>query len=185
MKTKILFLFLSILAIIVANAQITKGNWMVGGSASFSSYKVVYDRPVIATVKLTSYNVIPKIGFFPIDKLALGLNLGYSYSKQVNKDANINTKTESYRFGPFVRYYYLNPVKNTNIFSEIGYNYDYSITSNSNSNNYQVSTGIAIFFNSSVAFEIAGKYYKFNDLSNGGNADDIRLEIGLQIHLEK
>lgn len=42
MKTFKLFLIAILLCTISASSQITKGNWMVGGSGSFTSYKAQF-----------------------------------------------------------------------------------------------------------------------------------------------
>lgn len=180
-----LFSILILLFSTSLKSQITKGNWLVGGTASLSSHKVVYDGTIIGTNKTVSYNINPKIGFFPIDKLALGLSAGYYHSKQTTSTSSISSINESYGFGPFIRYYYLKQEKVTNIFSEFGYNYSYVVNDKSNINNFYFSSGLALFFNSSVALEIGVKYLTFNDAKNGATTDDLRFEIGFQIHLER
>lgn len=185
MKKKLITVILILVSTLTTNAQINKKNWLVGGTGSFSSYKVIYESPINATVKTTSFNINPKIGFFPVDKFALGLSLGYSHTKETNSNSSISSTNEVYGFGPFIRYYYLKPEKISNIFSEFGYNNSYAVNDKSNTTNFYFSSGLALFFNSSIALEIGAKYLKFSNFNNGAKADDLRLEIGFQIHLEK
>ena len=173
---------LTILLCYTANAQITKGNWMVGGSGNFSSTVAESKSSNFPTSesKGMSVNLSPTFGYFVADKLALGVSPVFGYSKI--DGANNNT---SYGAGPFIRYYLLKPEKLINILTHISYYYGSSGTSTSNNINFK--TGPAIFLNSSVALELTLEY------AIGQNKSDFststfkvfNVGLGLQIHLEK
>ena len=69
----------------------------------------------------------------------------------------------SYSFGPFIRYYFLNQENRINLFSQI--NYDFGFGENgldvkSSSNGYGIKAGTVLFFNSSVGMEFLLGYRK-------------------------
>ena len=75
---KTLFFFIVFSLSLTLNAQITKGNWLVGGDIGFSYSK---SKPE-STINSESFNIdlSPNIGYFFWDKLALGTRVNYFYS---------------------------------------------------------------------------------------------------------
>jgi hypothetical protein len=171
MKTSRLHLIAILLLGFYANAQITKGNWMMGGSAAFSYTKT--SSPGYTDGGGTNFYVDPNVGYFFIDKLAIGAAVPLSFSKGFN----------SYGFSPFVRYYFLEKEKPLNIFSEASY----GLSKNSNdfqSDNFIIKAGTVFFLNSSVGLEVALNYSK--QFTNGDfEATGVTLGVGFQIHLER
>jgi len=70
MKIYYLFLFLVLITFSNANAQITKGNWIVGGSLSY--IRINNSSPNNALYKESILNIKPIVGYFLKDKFALG-----------------------------------------------------------------------------------------------------------------
>jgi hypothetical protein len=101
MKTIKLFFIATILFTVSANSQITKGNWMVGGDASYDNSKV-FDTNNEIIGSGNSIRIFPNIGYFIIDKFALGLNGNFNYGKSNGSPSNVG-----YGGGPFARYYFL------------------------------------------------------------------------------
>ena len=162
---------------ILSNAQITKGNWMMGGSGSFGNYKTTSEG---ISNELTSLSIYPNIGYFVTDKLALGTSGQLSY---IVPKSNQEAKP-SYGISPFVRYYVLEKEKSINIFSEISYETLRNSLSNLKADKFKIKAGTVFFVNSSVGIEVALNYYnqKTNDdYQNRG----IYLDVGFQIHLER
>ena len=61
------------------NGQITKGNWLVGGTGNFSSYENKSSSNGLENInKGFGINVSPNIGYFLANRFAVGslLNLG-------------------------------------------------------------------------------------------------------------
>ena len=75
--------------ITTVNAQLYKGDWMVGGQLALSTGK-----------NLTNINVAPSAGLFIIDRLAVGAKVEFDYTKV--KDDKLTTTN----IGPFARYYF-------------------------------------------------------------------------------
>jgi len=181
MKTIKLFFIATILFTISANSQITKGNWMVGGNASFKSYKS--ENINTGNIDKNSYvELSPDFGYFFLDKFVVGAKANFGYT---GYEGGANGK--SYSFGPFARYYFLKPEKTVNFFTQVNFGYgEYvnSVNSKYPTRNYGFIAGSEIFFNSSVGLEMALEYNKANENSTLNNSF-YQFTIGFQIHLEK
>jgi len=169
---KILFI-VTFLIICTANAQIEKGNWMMGGSGNFGSFNTT---SLGVNNKATYVNLNPNVAYFFIDNLALGANARLNISSQTS---------EAIGFGPYARYYFLKNDKLLNIFSEVSY----SIFEGTGKGDFKFKTlnikaGTVYFLNSSVGIEAAINYS--NEKSNYDyHSNNIFLSFGFQIHLEK
>jgi hypothetical protein len=183
MKT-IQIIFLLLIFSITVNSQITKGNWMVGGSGNLSSYKaesysISTDNKSVLTGK--SVYLSPTIGYFVIDKLALGLSPSYGYFETVNTSGN------NYNIGAFARYYLLNQDKSINIFTQASYSQTIG-NDFVKGHYYIIKAGPSFFFNDNVAFECTLDYITDNTKfpsGNSGRGSSLNLGLGLQIHLKK
>lgn len=172
-----------------SNSQITKGNWMVGGNASFF---FTNSNTGITDTKTTTINLAPNSGYFFIDKFAGGIRLSFykNHIKFGQPNNNFNTFT-TYRLGPFVRYYFLPVDKQYNIITEISYqlgNEKVEISNSSttnNSNNFSFSAGPVIYFNSSVGIEFLLNYSSSGNNITSNRATSFGIGIGLQVHLQK
>lgn len=168
------------------NAQITKGNWMVGGTGNFSSYEnKSSNNGTEVTYKGIGINISPKIGYFFANKFVAGTNVSIGYSKPKNFDSSL-----SYGIGPFARYYFLKEDKRVNFLIEANYNFGAAKSgeNKSRNNGYGFKTGPAIFFNSSVALEITLDYNSSELIPDGNensSYNNFQLGLGFQIHLEK
>jgi outer membrane protein len=179
MKTIKLLFVATVLFSLTSNAQITKGNWMVGGDGSFSANKSSDD----STSNIL--NLSPNIGYFILNKASIGAKFNYYVSTSKYQDTK--TRTENTDIGPFIRYYFLKEEKRTNLFLETSYNF--SLSKENKNTVFATKAGLAIFLNSSVAIETSLKYsrnkYKYNDLIPESSTDGFTIGIGFQIHLEK
>ncbi len=165
---------------VAANAQITKGNWMVGGDASFFNSNVK-DENGQTLGSSNGIRIYPNIGYFFLTKFVAGINGNFNYGKPSGGSSNTG-----FGGGPFVRYYFLKPEQRVNVLVEANYNYFISKTQgfdSANGSSYRFKTGPVIYFNSSVGLELTLNYgsSKFN--SNTSN--DFNIALGFQIHLEK
>lgn len=178
-KIKLIF-FAILLFGTIANAQITKGNWMVGGSANFNNSNSVNSDGEI-TGSGNGVQIYPNIGCFIYDKFAIGLSAGFSYGKPSGAVSNT-----SFGASPFVRYYFLKPDKLINILAEGSYGYNISkIQGNNNtfeSRGYKIKAGPVLYFNSSVGLELTLNYNSSN--SDGNTYNYFQAGFGFQIHLE-
>ena len=168
---------------ISTTAQITKGNWMVGGTASFtsSSYESTTNNNNTSSGKGIGIILSPTFGYFIIDKLALGISPTFGYTK--TDGGNDST---SYGIGPFIRYYLLKPEKRINVLTNVSYYYGTN-NANTTSDNLNFKAGPVIFLNSSVALELTLNYNigQFKSDSSVSTFKSFNFGLGFQIHLEK
>lgn len=119
MKTFMLFLLCSLTTGIVS-AQTQKGKILLGASTNFSLLgggsgteylslgfsSIKYDNIGDDADNLISLNLFPKIGYFIMDNLAVGLDLNVAMASQ--KDGSDDSKYVNTMLGagPFARYYF-------------------------------------------------------------------------------
>lgn len=181
MPKTILLIFISYSIITAVNSQITKGNWLVGGSASFSSLKS--SSTAAAQFKQTNFQINPLIGYFIIDKFVTGLRPSFIYGS--NNAGNSNTIIG---IGPFTRYYFLKPERLVNLFTEASYSYGIIYGKrqvSSRSNTFSISGGPVVYFNSSVGLEFIVAYSTAKAVHFAGANNELKFGIGFQFHLER
>jgi len=187
MKSSLKILIISLLFTTLSYSQITKNNWLVGGSGNFKTTnteklsdgtKPYFDR--------TIFSIAPNVGYFFYDKLAGGISLSYTYDNIYHEDY------QYFGVGPFIRYYFLNPDKRINLFLQGNFNYyqgggktsDGNDTGRFHNNGYGFKAGAAIFLNSSVALEFSLDYASTR-LNSTLKEKTFMIGLGFQIHLEK
>lgn len=77
-------------------AQTEKGKIMLGGNLAFDSYKSDAD----GSKANTSFSVVPSVGYFVDNNVAIGTGVGYSYAKTIGTLEN-----QAFVVSPFGRYY--------------------------------------------------------------------------------
>lgn len=177
MLRKFSVLILFIILGVVSNAQLTKGNWLVGGSGSYKSEKSndgVFSQKAL--------NINPNVGYFLIDKFAVGIKPGLGYTEY--KFGNTN-KSTTLMFGPFFRYYFLSSTNQVNLFAEGTYQYANQKPNNQSYNIYTAKAGPVIYFNQSVGLEFTFEYSYLGGDPNYTFPKRFTIGAGLQIHLEK
>jgi hypothetical protein len=130
-------LLLAAFSLIASNAiaqpaQLAKGNIMLSvtstmalggcwgsdlGGFGFSTHKYKTGSTTETSYKSTSWNLLPKAGYFVMDNLVAGLEL--MVSGYMDKDVDDGDKDGESQFGigPFVRYYY--PLKKVYPYAEV------------------------------------------------------------------
>jgi hypothetical protein len=180
---KIVLLFFCFASIVKSYSQIIQGNWLVGGSGSFTAYKILDE-------KNNELQLSPNIGYFFVDKLAAGLKVSYTHVKGAG--STFSSKKRDLFFGPFARYYFLNPDRPFNILLEGIYQYGlekakgYGSTPNKYTlSNFSFYAGPVIYFNSSVGLEFLVGYAQSKFTNEDYHQSQFQVGIGLQVHLEK
>ena len=139
--------------------------------------------------KITSINMLPRVGVFVIDGLAVGLDL--SLANMVYKDGTDDDKTiqTAYGVGPFVRYYF--PVEKVKPFIEVNSSfgsikqkYEYT-NSNYEDEEYKYGlfligggAGVAIPIGKRVTFDMMAGYNSLKFKEKEDNDDNYREIIG-------
>lgn len=175
-------IFLSLIAVcflFTSKAQITKGNWLVGGNGTISKQQ---EKLFGTDIKSTNIQLNPDLAYFIIDKFSVGLSPSFGYVDL--KAPTYQNKTTSWGVGPFVRYYFLPTENRINLFGGTSYQY-LSYSNGGNEHTFLFSGGPAIFFNTSVALEITANYKIFQIHNTNTSSKTFFIAIGFQIHLEK
>ena len=191
MKTITLFFFIVFGMTLTVNAQITKGNWMVGGDAFYSSttYKYEADEDTEAgSDRFYEIRINPNVGYFFIDKLAAGLQVNIFFNDN-NPGGNTSAKNHGYGLSPFMRYYFLNQEERINVFAQANYSVrfgeKYAKDNAIDWSGYGLQAGTVLFFNQSVGLELSLKYTSNTQKSNDLKINTLLVGLGFQIHLEK
>ncbi|TAG29826.1 MAG: hypothetical protein EAZ35_09385 [Sphingobacteriia bacterium] len=169
---------------IKSQAQITKNNWMLGGTFSISQTKTSSQANELFS---TQINTTPRVGYFLANRFALGILGRFDL---LNLKPTLTTSSASnFGIGPFVRYYLL-PVENkTNLLIEANGTYTWLKSSlllnSSNFIDYTLLAGPVIFLNSSVGLEFLVGYYGYKETTSNSKMMSVNFSIGIQYHLEK
>ena len=181
MKQLIFILLLSCIAITV-NSQITKSNWLIGGSASLSSLK----SSKTAAVQFRQTHVLgtAQIGYFVKDKFVVGIGPSCSFSSNHAGATNLIIG-----IGPFSRYYFLHTDNVFNLFAEGSYSYGINTGKGQGpaqkSNTFSISGGPVLYFNTSVGLEFIFAYSTTKVVDFTGSNNEMKIGIGFKFHLER
>ncbi len=112
--------------IFAANAQTSQGTISVGGEIGFSSTSNSRKDEVGGTTtkidgtSFTRFTILPTVQYFIIDRLSVGLKVGYSsLSSNNNATPNVKTTSGAFEIMPFGRYYYMLDEK-VGFFGQVG-----------------------------------------------------------------
>ena len=185
---KTLFFFIALCLCLTLNAQLTKGNWLVGGTANFETSTSIVENNAGGESKSTSFGfqLLPNLGYFVADRFAVGLDVSVFFGNPEGSD-NSNWSLGG---GPFMRYYFLENDNLINIFGETYFTYSSGLNDIDNDKwtTLGFSSGGVLFFNSSVGLELSLNYVTISTKRDNGRDSTWNrffLGIGFQIHLEK
>jgi hypothetical protein len=171
------------------NAQLSTGTWLVGGAGKFYSYSdVISSATNNVDGKFTQVDLSIGVGYFPLDKLAVGLRPSfYSYKGEVS--AFGTTNQQRYWIGPFARYYFLDDGSPNNVLVDASFQLGfYGGAPTGQLRTFSAAAGPVIFFNSSVGLEILFGYAYSKDEQKGASTEirkGFQIGAGFQFHLEK
>lgn len=170
-----------------ANAQIQKGNIMVG--ADLTNINVVFQKESTAF----NFNLSPKVGWFIKDGLAIGGYVDFGANTTKNKTTDTRASNTNYGVGAFARYFVedknvrkMEFSKRTRFFLEANAGFagnNPASGASTNGFNVGIGPGISYFITPNIGLEGLFKY----DLTVGGGnsttANKLSLGIGFQIYL--
>ena len=172
MKKLLLVIAIIFAGAVAALAQTQKGNWLVGGNATFASIKQ-------GESSATTFGISPMAGYFVAENLALGAALNFSSIKEEDDDA-----VTSVSFGTFARYYFLPLGPSAKLFGQADLAFGSTKYGESQGfTDWGISAGPAIFLNPHTALEITIGYgsQKYKDFDDAINS--FGVNVGFQIHL--
>ena len=174
-----------------SEAQISKGNWLFGGSATYSSEKSKFSdgTPYIQRTVL----ITPNAGYFFKDKFAGGLKTSFRSYTTIYEVDDLNNVDYHLTAGPFVRYYFLENGSRFNFLVQGNYEwgtfthkdgYYPNLTHTDPTSLWGLLGGPVLFLNTSVAVELLTGYSSY-ELGDNPERKTFQILIGLQFHLEK
>jgi hypothetical protein len=154
----------------------TNGDIFISGSLNVSSTKN-------GDAKTSSFGIMPKVGFFVTDDIAVGGMVGFNSSK----DADEN-KTNTFNVGAFGRWY-ATPASDFSFMVELGVSYENSkYTDNATDTDYKssgfgvaLSPGVSYFLSDHFAMEAQIAALSFNSQKPDGG--DSATSFGLNANL--
>jgi len=189
----LIFVSLALCTVSILHAQLNKGQWLVGGSAGFTATNHSVDN---GSTKTTNLQLNPGVGYFVINKLAVGVRAGVIFGHELDNYGTprntFETNTTGLSVTPYLRYYFLPKTNKINLLGDISYsNINSKITSatadapnstsKSNGHAFTFAAGPAFFINRHIALEITASYelYKIDNYDQ----NIFMLNAGFQIHL--
>lgn len=173
---RIFTLALLVLATQASFAQIGRGQFLLGGNASYASRTEEIpngDGQTVSTLTLS-----PNFGYFFLKKLALGARFNSTTTKYTSG------KNERHSVAPFLRYYVLPRYGKVNFFVDASYSKGLykSGTVERDLEGYGVMGGPVVFLGRNVGLEFTVSYLA--DKMEGLNwYKTVQGGVGLQIHL--
>jgi outer membrane protein len=193
---RILFASLLILFVMSINAQTSAGKFLIGGSSAFNfsstTEKYKSDDGDGTNGKNLDLNLVPQVGYFVMDGLAVGLELNITYSSYKVDGAADKSSGTTLVAAPFVRYYYgASKIKpyGEGAFGFGTYIDKYPDFEGTQTDKYgvfawQLKGGIGVFLNDAVSFDLGLGYQSLSvkaKENNDANYRDITSGIGLEI----
>lgn len=97
----------------LSNAQMTKGDWVISGNTGFGfnnvTTKVKAEGQSADGPKISTFSLTPSVGYFVIDRLAVGIDLGLTSA--TTKYEGTKSTTTSFSVMPTATYYFTNDSK--------------------------------------------------------------------------
>lgn len=178
MKKLTLTLILGIIVLFGANAQIQKGNVMMGANLSNISFGL--DKPNVFSLKIN-----PKAAWFVQDGLALGGDVSFGLATAKGAGTDI-----SYGVGALGRYYGATGadevIKNSRFFGEatVGISgVNPSVGGSTNGLGFSFGPGWTYFVTPSIGLEALLKYNGVVGFGSSAYAHNLGLGVGFQIYL--
>ena len=205
---KVILSAAALFAFTFANAQeaTTEANGGFKAGDMFISGSVVFGTQKTGEEKTTNFNVIPRAAYFLTDNIAVGVQIGFTHTKNENTTfvppAVIDTenKTNAFTAGAFARYY-VTPASKFSLFGQLGVNYVTRKTENStatqtggvtttvstddktNGFNIGFAPGMSYFLSDSFALEATFGVLEYNTSkpdADGAESTD-QFNIGLNL----
>ena len=203
MKKVLLIIAFCFLNLTFLRAQTNKGKVLLGVSSTLSLAGTGSDLMTLGYTtmksksdadgyedsdpsKTISFNLLPKVGYFVIDNLAVGLDVNMALSSEKYGDSSDKYITNMLSIGPFIRYYIT--TEKVLPFFEVGGTFGsvtnkYKSGSNDHKNKSSVTSfgagaGIAIPIGDRVTFDVLAGYSSLTVKDKEDNDDNYRTVIG-------
>lgn len=169
---KIIFSLGLLFMVGAAQAQLEKGNWVMGGNLSFASNK-------IGEVKTEAFTLNPSFGIMFGSGFAGGINFNITSLKSGDEDA-VNASL----IGPFLRLYVFPSTSAVNFFINTSYGFGStnSFGNKQGQRGYSLAAGPAIFLSRHAALEIALDYTSIKAKNIDDRSNTIGVKAGFSVY---
>ncbi len=188
---KLLFSVAALAAFGIAQAQEETGGTGFAKNDVFVSGSLGYSSQKTGDIKTTSFNVIPRVGYFVSDNFAIGAQLGYASTERTyyTEFDIAEAKTTGFELGAFARYYG-SPAKSFSFFGQLSASYltaktEYEGGGESKVNGFGlgVAPGISYFVSDNIALEATFGALNYSttkpDEDNAESTDNFDLNLNL------
>lgn len=169
---KIVFAALAVLTFGFANAQtagFSKGDTFISGAFNVGSQKT-------GDLKQNNFTLVPSVGYFVTENIAIGGKLGFGSSKMGDN------KTNDFTVGAFGRYYFT-PASQFSVYGQAGVDYLNSKVKpgdfKSNTIGANIGLGLSYFLSNHFAIEATWAGLGYSVDNNGGHGAEKTNSFGL------
>jgi outer membrane protein len=193
---KKIFVFAFAFVSTVSLAQFSKGSILLGGnvSADFNTNKTIAGSTTTTNSSTSSLSMVPNVGYFVIDNLAVGAGLQLNTSSTKFDASRASSSFSSFAFQPFGRYY----IQKFYGQASLGFGSYSRESTNGNGNtstdkgslfNWSLAGGYVILLNDHVGLEPQIGYGSQSQSPDGSNTTfrdaGLFLRLGIQVYLTK
>lgn len=196
MREKILAVILSVFIVTPSSAQFSKGTILLGGNVSidFTTNKTIAGSTTTTNSSTSSLSLLPNVGYFVMDRLALGAGLQLNTSSTSVDGSRASFANNSFAFQPFGRYYF------DKFYGQASIGFGSYKNESTNGNgvttttkgslfNWGIAGGYVFLLNDHVGLEPQIGYGSQSTSPDGSNVTDrnagLFLRLGVQVYLSK
>ena len=156
----------------IAMATTMNAQWYVGGTVGYS-----HENDKNYDVKTNVFKLLPEVGYNLNEKWALGLKIGYAYTKSGESES-----TNMFIVNPYARYTFVK-LEKVNFFCDGGFEYDYTKHGDASANGFGINLrpGVAVNLNEKVSFVAhIGKFgWETSKWKDAESVNNVNLGIDL------
>lgn len=193
MKKLLILISLFVLITNFAFSQTDKGRFLIGAGSKLEFNNIETDFGGSENISSSELTFAPRIGYFVIDNLNIGIMLPITYQSQEYDEEDRSVL--SLAIAPYVQYYFLEDNFKPFIYGSLGVGTSSIESSTFYGNNgadanmflYELGAGCSYFINRYVAIEAALGYhnetYDYDENVDETTMSGIRFEIGFSVLL--
>ncbi len=173
---KIILVFTAFLTNQTILAQTDQGQWLLGGSISYTNESVSGSSGSSST-----FQIAPNAGYFIREDLAVG-GL-FDFSSQSSSGSS--SSQSDFIFAPFARYYFTPIGDHAKLFGQFSFGFGSQSSGGSSTSltRWELKAGPAFFLTKNVALEATLFYNSFSVSGSSASRNTFGIGAGFQIHL--
>jgi hypothetical protein len=176
-----------------AGAQISKGDYLIGGNGSFKRY--TSELPDATRAKTTLIGFSTDAGRFFLNRFAAGISANIQYGNHRYERDSVQSSPSGLidlGVGPFARYYFLNTTSKVNLLMDgrTGWRFSRSSVYRGDRFNYygqyfDIYAGPAFFLSKFASLELLVGYSRFKSKGRDAKFREFSSRAGLHLHFPR